>query len=221
MGSAAPTSPSVIAFRSAERCPALYNFIVSLTESTMLPLGTAAPAFSLQDVVSGRKISLADVSDGKSGLLVMFICAHCPFVIHVQDELARLGQDYGADGLGIVAISSNSVITHPEDAPVRLRAMAEGLRFNFPYLYDESQAVAKAYTAACTPDFFLFDAGNRLAYRGRLDGSRPGNGIPVDGRDLRSAIDSVLAGSGAPRTQLPSAGCNIKWAPGNAPAYFG
>ena len=187
----------------------------------MLPLGTAAPAFSLQDVVSGRNVSLADVSDGKGGLLVMFICAHCPFVIHVQDELARLGRDYGSDGLGIVAISSNSVITHPEDAPGRLRAMAEGLGFNFPYLYDESQAVAKAYTAACTPDFFLFDADNRLAYRGRLDGSRPGNGISVDGRDLRSAIDSVLAGSEVSETQLPSAGCNIKWAPGNAPAYFG
>ncbi len=187
----------------------------------MLPLGTAAPAFSLQDAVSGRTTSLGDVADGKSGLLIMFICAHCPFVIHVQEELARLGQDYGSNGLGIVAISSNSVITHPEDAPDQLKAMADRLGFNFPYLYDESQEVAKAYTAACTPDFFLFDADSRLAYRGRLDGSRPGNGIPVDGRDLRAAIDSVLAGAAAPGSQLPSAGCNIKWAPGNAPGYFG
>lgn len=187
----------------------------------MLPLGTAAPDFSLQNVVSGRATSLDDVSDGRSGLLVMFICAHCPFVIHVQDELARLGRDYGSDGLGIVAISSNSVITHPEDAPDKLRAMAEGLGFSFPYLYDETQEVAKAYTAACTPDFFLFDADNRLAYRGRLDGSRPGNGVPVDGHDLRAAIDSVLGSGAVSGGQLPSAGCNIKWAPGNAPAYFG
>ena len=187
----------------------------------MLPLGTAAPPFSLNDTVTGNPTSLADVSDGKSGLLVMFICAHCPFVIHVQDELARLGNDYGSMGLGIVAISSNSVITHPQDSPGNLKAMANRLGYNFPYLYDETQAVAKAYTAACTPDFFLFDAENRLAYRGRLDGSRPGNGVPVDGRDLRAAIDSVLASDSVPGTQLPSAGCNIKWAPGNAPAYFG
>ena len=187
----------------------------------MLPLGTAAPAFSLQDAVSGRTTSLEDVSNGRSGLLVMFICAHCPFVVHVQEELARLGRDYGSDGLGLVAISSNSVITHPQDAPGKLKGMADSLGFGFPYLYDETQKVARAYTAACTPDFFLFDAENRLAYRGRLDGSRPGNGIPVDGRDLRAAIDAVLAGGPASARQLPSAGCNIKWAPGNAPAYFG
>ena len=187
----------------------------------MLPLGTAAPSFALPDVVSGGTTSLADVSEGKDGLLVMFICAHCPFVIHVQDELARLGRDYGGNGLGIVAVSSNSVATHPQDAPDKLNAMAAQLGFNFPYLYDEDQQVAKAYTAACTPDFFLFDSENRLAYRGRLDGSRPGNGVPVDGRDLRGAIDAVLADKAAPAQQLPSAGCNIKWAPGNEPAYFG
>ena len=198
-----------------------YNFVVSLTESTMLPLGTAAPDFSLPDTVSGGTVSLADVSDGRSGLLVMFICAHCPFVIHVQDELAKLGNDYGSNGLGIVAISSNNVATHPEDAPVKLGLMATRLGFSFPYLYDQSQEVAKAYTAACTPDFFLFDRDNRLAYRGRLDASRPGNGVPVDGRDLRAAIDEVLAGRGVGVEQQPSAGCNIKWAPGNAPAYFG
>ncbi len=195
--------------------------VVSLTQSTMLPLGTAAPDFSLQDAVSGSTVSLDSVAEGRDGLLVMFICAHCPFVVHVQDELARLGRDYGSRKLGIVAISSNSVVSHPEDAPGRLKAMARRLGFQFPYLYDESQEVAKAYTAACTPDFFLFGADNRLAYRGRLDASRPGNGVPVDGRDLRAAIDAVLAGGSVAGAQLPSAGCNIKWAPGNSPAYFG
>ncbi len=188
----------------------------------MLPLGTAAPNFSLPDVVSGRTVSLGDVSEGRDGLLVMFICAHCPFVLHVEDELARLGRDYaGSAGLGIVAISSNSVETHPEDAPDKLSAMAARLGFNFPYLYDESQQAAKDYTAACTPDFFLFDGGGQLVYRGRLDGSRPGNGVPLDGGDLRRAINALLAGGSTPQEQVPSAGCNIKWAPGNAPAYFG
>ena len=187
----------------------------------MLPLGTAAPDFSLPNVVSGGSTSLGQVAEGRRGVLVMFICAHCPFVIHVQDELARLGRDYASQGLGVVAISSNSVASHPDDAPDKLKAMADGLGFAFPYLYDETQEVAKAYTAACTPDFFLFDAGSRLAYRGRLDASRPGNGVPVDGRDLRAAIDAVLAGEAAPGDQVPSAGCNIKWAPGNAPSYFG
>ncbi len=188
----------------------------------MLPLGTAAPDFSLSDSISGRTVSLDDVSSGRNGLLVMFICAHCPFVLHVEDELARLGEDYaGADGIGIVAISSNNVESHPDDAPDRLRAMADRLGFKFPYLYDESQDTAKRYTAACTPDFFLFDSSNALVYRGRLDGSRPGNGVPLDGRDLRAAIDALLAEGQVPAQQVPSAGCNIKWAPGNAPAYFG
>ena len=167
-------------------------------------------------------MSLADVAEGRNGLLVMFICAHCPFVLHVEDELARLGKDYaGSDGLGIVAISSNSVVTHPEDAPDGLKAMADRLGFNFPYLYDESQQAAKDYTAACTPDFFLFDSARQLVYRGRLDGSRPGNGVPLDGSDLRAAIETLVAGKPVPTEQVPSAGCNIKWAPGNAPAYFG
>lgn len=187
----------------------------------MLALGTLAPPFALADTVSGRTVTLEDVTAGKSGSLVMFICAHCPFVIHVQDELARLGRDYADSGLGIVAISSNYVGSHPEDAPDRLQAMADRLGFGFPYLYDESQEVAKAYTAACTPDFFLFDSDQRLAYRGRLDGSRPENGVPVDGRDLRAATDALLAGKAIPEPQLPSAGCNIKWAPGREPAYFG
>ena len=187
----------------------------------MLPLGTAAPDFSLMDTVSGRTVSLGEASRDKDGLLVMFICAHCPFVIHVEDELACLGKDYGAAGLGLVAISSNSVASHPADAPHNLRAMARRLGFSFPYLHDGTQDVAKAYTAACTPDFFLFDGDNRLAYRGRLDASRPGNGIPVTGQDLRAAIDAVLAGAAVSDSQLPSAGCNIKWAPGNEPAYFG
>ncbi len=188
----------------------------------MMPLGTAAPDFSLPDVVSGRSVSLADVSEGRNGLLVMFICAHCPFVVHVEDELARLGKDYaGPARLGIAAICSNCVETHPDDAPEKLKAMADRLGFNFPYLYDESQQVAKDYTAACTPDFFLFDRAGQLAYRGRLDGSRPGNDVPVDGSDLRAAIEGLLAGKSLPAEQAPSAGCNIKWAPGNAPAYFG
>ena len=188
----------------------------------MLPLGTPAPDFELPDTVSGERLGLDQIAEGRDGLLVMFICAHCPFVIHVEKELARLGQDYGGPGrLGIAAISSNSTWTHPEDAPDKLKAMAVRLGFSFPYLYDESQDVAKSYTAACTPDFFLFDASRRLAYRGRLDASRPGNGVPVDGRDLRSAIDSVLAGKAPTASQTPSAGCNIKWRPGNAPSYYG
>ncbi len=187
----------------------------------MLALGTAAPDFALREVVSGTTVTLKDVSEGRRGLLVMFICAHCPFVIHVQDELARLGNGYADQGLGVVAVSSNSVVTHPEDSPANLKAMARKLGFRFPYLYDESQAMARAYSAACTPDFFLFDGENRLAYRGRLDASRPGNGVVVDGRDLRAAIDALLAGEAVPRDQHPSAGCNIKWAPGRVPADFG
>ena len=187
----------------------------------MLPLGTAAPTFALPDAVTGETLELKDVSEGRRGFLVMFICAHCPFVIHVEEELARLGRDYQSQDLGIAAISSNSVISHPQDAPDKLKAMALRLGFRFPYFYDETQSVAKAYTAACTPDFFLFDADRCLVYRGRLDGSRPGNNVPVDGHDLRAAIDAVLADEPVPSEQLPSAGCNIKWAPENAPGYFG
>jgi peroxiredoxin len=176
----------------------------------MLALGTPAPAFSLPDVVSGRTISLQQFS-GMRGLLVMFLSAHCPYVKHVEPELARLGHDYAAKGLGIVAVSSNDIEAYPADSPEGLREQAQRHRFTFHYLYDETQQVAEAYHAACTPDFFLFDADLKLVYRGQLDGSRPGNGVPVDGRDLRAAIDAVMAGEPVPAEQLPSIGCSIKW----------
>jgi peroxiredoxin len=185
---------------------------MALTYSTMLPLGTKAPDFRLPDVVTGRMVSLADFA-GKKALLVMFICRHCPYVKHVQDELARLGRDYDC----IVAISSNDAENYPEDAPASLREMAVSLKFNFPYCYDESQQVARAYGAACTPDFFVFDAQRRLVYRGQLDDSRPGNNKPVTGRDLRAALDAVLTGKPVNPDQKPSVGCNIKWKSGNAP----
>lgn len=193
---------------------------MAMVESTMLSLGTQAPDFSLPDVVSGKTVTLDSFAEANA-LLVMFICQHCPFVKHVQAELARIGQDYRPKGLGIVAISANSVETHPQDAPEHLKAMAEQLGFNFPFCYDESQEVAKHYTAACTPDFFLFDGDRRLVYRGQLDDSRPSNGVPVTGQDLRAALDQVLAHEPVPEAQKPSVGCNIKWAPGNEPAYFG
>jgi len=191
---------------------------MALTASTMLELGTKAPAFKLPDTVSGREISLETFAD-KKGLLVMFICTHCPFVRHVKDELARLGVDYGGRSIGIVAISSNDAATHPDDKPENLKAMAQQVGFTFPYCYDETQKVALAYTAACTPDFFLFDDKRKLVYRGQLDDSRPDNGKPVTGRDLRNAIDAVLAGKPVPEDQKASIGCNIKWKPGNEPSY--
>lgn len=180
------------------------------TESTMLALGTAAPDFSLPDVISGRTISLAQF-EGAPGLLVMFLCAHCPFVQHVEAQLGRLGRDYAGRGLGMVAISSNDAEAYPQDAPDGLRRQAERNGFPFPYLFDATQQVARAYSAACTPDFFLFDARRKLVYRGQLDGSRPGNHIPVDGSDLRAAMDAVLAGRPVNPEQRPSVGCNIKW----------
>lgn len=190
------------------------------TLSTMLPLGTKAPDFSLEDVVSSKTITLETFAD-KKALLVMFICVHCPFVKHVQQELAKIGKDYAEKGLGIVAISANDITTHPDDAPEKMKEMAETLDLNFPFCYDESQAVAKAYTAACTPDFFLFDSNKTLVYRGQLDDSRPGNEVPVTGKDLRAAIDSVLADKSLDFEQKPSIGCNIKWKAGNEPPYFG
>ncbi len=193
---------------------------MSLTESTMLELGYPAPPFSLPDTVSGRTVELADFSD-KKALLVMFICAHCPYVIHVREELARIGKDYSGKSLGIVAISSNYVGTHPQDSPENLKQMAIDLKFTFPFCYDESQEIAKDYSAACTPDFFLFDASRKLVYRGQLDDSRPGNGVPVTGKDLWAAIDAVLEDEPVDPHQKPSAGCNIKWKPGNEPRYFG
>ena len=184
----------------------------------MLALGTKAPDFQLPDVVSGKTVSLKEFA-GKPALLVMFICRHCPYVEHVKSELAKLGKDYAARNVGLVAISANDAASYPDDAPARLAAMAKEQEFVFPFCYDENQAVAKAYTAACTPDFFLFDAQQRLAYRGQLDNSRPGNGKPVTGRDLRAALDAVLAGQPAASAQQPSAGCNIKWKKGNEPPY--
>ena len=190
------------------------------TASTMLPLGHKAPDFSLPEVISGEKVSLASFED-KDALLVMFICRHCPFVIHVQNELAKLGRDYEGSKLGIVAISSNDVKNYPEDSLENLANMKNELGFVFPYLLDETQEVAKAYLAACTPDFFLFDSSRELVYRGQLDDSRPGNGAPIDGRDLRGAIDALLGGGEVAEDQKPSIGCNIKWRPGNEPSYFG
>jgi peroxiredoxin len=190
------------------------------TPSTMLSLGTPAPQFSLPDAVSGKTVSLNDFS-GCKGLLVMFICQHCPFVKHVKSELAKLGQDYISQDLGIVAISSNDVANYPDDSPEKLKAMAEEYNFNFPVCYDETQEVAKAYQAACTPDFFLFDGDLKLVYRGQLDDSRPSLDIPVTGKDLRNAIDALLSNQPISEEQKPSIGCNIKWKPGNEPEYYG
>jgi len=182
------------------------------TESAMLALGTPAADFHLPEVVSGHKLSLADFA-GKQALLVMFICRHCPFVKHLEHAIAALGHDYAASALGIVAISSNDAVAHPSDAPASLAEQSRAIGFPFPYLYDETQAVARAYDATCTPDFFLFDDERKLVYRGQFDGSRPGNDIPVTGIDLRRAIESVLHGRPVPEDQRPSLGCNIKWLP--------
>lgn len=184
----------------------------------MLQLGTPAPDLRLPDVVSGKAVNLETFA-GKKGLLVMFICVHCPYVVHVRDELARIGRDYAGKSMGIVAISANDVREYPEDAPPNLKRMAEQLGFTFPYCYDETQETAKAYTAACTPDFFLFDEERKLVYRGQLDDSRPGNGLPLTGRDLRAAMDAVLEGKSVDPSQKPSIGCNIKWKRGNEPKY--
>ena len=180
------------------------------TPSAMTPLGTEAPDFALPDVVTGRLVS-RDAIAGPRGLLVMFICRHCPFVKHVQDELARLGRDYTGRGIGVVAIGANDESSFPEDRPEKLAEMARELGFTFPFVYDESQEVARAYDAQCTPDFFLYNGARRLVYRGQLDDSRPGNDIPVTGRDLRNALDALLDGRGIPAEQRPSIGCNIKW----------
>lgn len=186
--------------------------------STMLALGTEAPDFSLRDTVSGKVFSLTDFAD-KNAVLVMFISNHCPYVKHVRAELARLGHDYDGSRLGMVAICSNDPVSHPADSPDAMRAEAETFGYVFPYLFDDSQEVAAAYTAMCTPDFFLFGPDRKLVYRGRLDGSRPNANVPVTGEDLRAAIEAVLAGEPAPTEQLPSMGCSIKWRPGNAPDY--
>jgi peroxiredoxin len=184
----------------------------------MLPLGTSAPAFSLPDAVSGKTVSIGEFKNAPA-LLVMFICNHCPYVKHVRSGLAQLAKDYQAKGVATVGISSNDVESHPDDSPQKMAAEAKDAGYNFPYLYDESQAVARSYQAACTPDLFLFDREKRLVYRGQLDDSRPGNGIPVTGKDLRAALDAVLAGKPVAALQKPSIGCNIKWKSGNEPKH--
>lgn len=188
------------------------------TASTMMPLGTAAPEFSLPDT-SRNMVSLSDFAGAKA-LLVMFICNHCPFVKHVRLQIADMGAEYQEKGVGVVAIMSNDVANHPDDSPEHMAEEIRQIGYTFPYLYDETQAVAKAYRAACTPDFFLFDGNRKLVYRGQLDDSRPGNDKPVTGSDLRAALDAMVAGSPVPETQKPSIGCNIKWKSGSEPDYF-
>ncbi len=188
------------------------------TASTMLPLGTAAPDFSLSNI-DGTTVSLSDFQGGK-GLVVMVICKHCPFVKHLRSALAEFGREYQAQGLHVVAISSNDIESHPEDSPEKMKAEAAEAGYTFPYLYDATQSVAKAYKAACTPDFFLFDGDLTLVYRGQFDASRPGNDVPVTGNDLRAACDAVLAGEPVADEQRASIGCNIKWKAGNEPEYF-
>ncbi|MEN0021335.1 MAG: thioredoxin family protein [Planctomycetota bacterium] len=188
------------------------------TPSTMLPLGTAAPAFSL--VCSICEQTFTNEQFAGRPMLVMFICNHCPFVKHVRAQLADLGRDYG-DDVAIVAISSNDIEKYPDDSPAKMKAEAIDAGYTFPYLFDDDQSVAKAYRAACTPDFYVFDAAHKLAYRGQLDDSRPDNGKPVTGADLRAALDAVIAGKAPAEPQTPSLGCNIKWKPGNEPDYFG
>lgn len=188
------------------------------TPSTMLPLGTVAPDFRLPDT-EGNLVSLEDYKDSPA-LLVIFMCNHCPFVKHIIDDLVDLIPGYQAKGLAVVAINSNDVESYPEDRPEKMAELAREKEFTFPYLYDETQEAAKAYRAACTPDFFLFDADHKLVYRGQMDDSRPGNDIPVTGADLRTALDAVLESKDVPAEQKPSIGCNIKWKQGNEPDYF-
>jgi peroxiredoxin len=190
---------------------------MAATPSTMLPLGTNAPDFRLPDL-EGRTVARDDLAD-RPALLVMFISNHCPYVRHVAAEIARLGREYQPKGVAVVAINANDVEAYPDDSPERMAEFAAANGFAFPYLFDASQAVAAAYHAACTPDFFLFDADRRLVYRGQLDGARPSNEVPVNGRDLRAALDALLAGEPVPEPQRPSLGCNIKWRPGNEPEY--
>lgn len=191
---------------------------MAATPSTMLDLGTPAPDFALPDAASGKIVARDDFNDA-AALLVAFICNHCPYVKLIKEELAAFGRAYMDKGLAMVAISANDVTTHPADAPERMAEDARTYGYPFPYLYDESQAVARAYRAACTPDFFLFDGARRLVYRGQFDDARPGNGRQPTGADLRAAADAVLAGRPAPEDQVPSIGCNIKWKPGHASAY--
>ena len=187
--------------------------------STMLPLGTRVPDFSLVNAVDGRTVSPADFRD-RQALLVMFICNHCPYVKHVMQEIGRVAADYRPKGVRIVAINSNDIQSHPDDAPQHMKALAKAEGWTFPFLFDESQEVARAFRAACTPDFFVFDRDRRLVYRGQLDDSRPKKDVPVTGRDLRAALDAVVSGNPVPAGQTPSIGCSIKWKAGNEPEYF-
>lgn len=183
---------------------------MSNTPSNMLPLGTIAPDFQLLDTISNKKLNLADLK-GEKATLIMFICNHCPFVIHVIEQVSKMAKEYGQKGINTIAISSNDIVNYPQDSPDRMTMFAERHDFSFPYLYDDSQQVAKTYQAACTPDFFLFDQQLELVYRGQLDDSRPGNGIPVNGKDLKRAMTHLLEGKEIPSEQKPSIGCNIKW----------
>jgi thiol-disulfide isomerase/thioredoxin len=176
----------------------------------MLPLGTKAPDFELLDTVTDETLSFQKLK-GEKGTVVLFICNHCPFVIHVNPEISKLGKEYQAKGINFVAISSNDVENYPQDAPHLMKEKAQEMDYTFPYLYDETQEVAKAYDAACTPDFYLFDGDSKLVYRGQLDDSRPGNGLPLTGSDLRKAMDALLEGKAIDSDQKPSIGCNIKW----------
>lgn len=192
---------------------------MSLTPSTMMELGTSAPDFALPDVCTGQTVSLDNFTE-KKAVLVVFMCAHCPFVKLVESELAAIGREFQERGLGMVALSANDADHYPDDAPAFLQQQAERLGFTFPYLYDETQETAKAYRAACTPDIYLFNADRKLVYRGQIDDARPGNDKPVTGKNLRNAIESVLAGQPVTEDQLPATGCNIKWKPGKEPDYF-
>lgn len=183
---------------------------MSLVESNMLPLKTTAPQFDLLDVTSGEQKNFDSIK-GEKGTVVIFSCNHCPFVVHVNDELVKIANQYMSQGFGFVAISSNDVENYPDDSPDKMKIVAKVLKYPFPYLYDATQAAAKAYDAACTPDFYLFNSSDALVYRGRMDGSRPGNQLPVTGADLRSALDAVSLGIDDIAPQIPSAGCNIKW----------
>lgn len=189
-----------------------------LTPSTMLPLGTKAPNFSLPNV-DGKTVSLADC-EGAKALLVIFMCNHCPYVIHVAPELAKLAKEYQAKGVAVIGINANDAATHPADSPEQMVHEVENRGYTFPYLYDETQEVAKAYRAACTPDFYVFDADHKLVYRGQLDSSRPNSGVPLTGKDLRAALDAVLGDHPVSADQKPSVGCNIKWQAGGEPDYF-
>ena len=191
---------------------------MAMTASTMLPLGTEAPGFALPDT-EGSLVSLSD-SDEARALVVVFLCNHCPFVKHVINGLVKLVKEYQPRGVAFVGINANNVGEYPEDRPARMAQFARERGFTFPYLYDETQDVAKRYHAACTPDFFVFDENRRLVYRGQMDDSRPGNDVPITGADLRAALDAVLEGEAVPERQKPSMGCNIKWKPGNEPDYF-